>query len=106
MRSSEMSVAIDVDDADPRDPAARCDRCGAQGTIARAVQHTAEPLVLRYCGPCWPAAQEELDARQREENERWREVVRKERPLRHLPRRRRGVVPRARGTTHAASWHS
>ena len=76
MRSSDMSVTIEIDDTDPRDPAARCDRCGAQGTIARAVRHTAEPLVLRYCGPCWPAAQEELDARQREEHERWQEAAR------------------------------
>jgi hypothetical protein len=26
-------------------------------------------MVLRYCGPCWPAAQEELEERQRTEQE-------------------------------------
>ena len=62
-------VSITVDDSDPRDPAARCDRCGRQGTIARAVRHSEPPVVLRYCGHCWPAAQEDLAERQRVEQE-------------------------------------
>lgn len=41
-------VSVAVDDSDPRDPAARCDRCGALGTIARAIRHTDPPLILRY----------------------------------------------------------
>jgi hypothetical protein len=53
-----------VDETDPRDPTANCDRCGARGTVARAVSHTDPPLVLRYCSPCWPTAQEELEATQ------------------------------------------
>lgn len=62
-------ISIPIDDSDPRDRAAQCDRCGRQGTIARAVRHTVPPLVLRYCGPCWPAAQEDLAERQRVEQE-------------------------------------
>lgn len=71
-RSSGSSVSVlRIDDTDPRDPAARCDRCGIQGTVARAVRHTDPPLVLRYCGQCWPSAQEELAQRQREERAPW-----------------------------------
>src|SRR5438105_332835 len=67
-RSFNSSVAVvTVDDSDPRDPSAQCDRCGTRGTVARAVCHTEPPLVLRYCSSCWPAAQEELEARQRDE---------------------------------------
>jgi hypothetical protein len=69
--SSHSSVSMTLEDTDPRDPKAKCDRCSRQGTIARAMRHTDPPLVLRYCGPCWPAAQDELLARQREEGERW-----------------------------------
>jgi len=61
------SVTIEVDDTDPRDPNAKCDRCGAVGTIARAVRHTTDQLVLRYCGRCWPATVEEMEKRQHEE---------------------------------------
>jgi hypothetical protein len=69
--SSHSSVSMTLEDTDPRDPKAKCDRCSRQGTIARAMRHTDPPMVLRYCGPCWPAAQDELLARQREEGERW-----------------------------------
>jgi hypothetical protein len=74
-RSFNRSV-VTVDETDPRDPTANCDRCGARGTVARAVRHTDPPLVLRYCGPCWPAALEELEARQSEELKHWREAQR------------------------------
>ena len=69
--SSRSSVSMTFDDTDPRDPDARCERCARQGTIARAMRRTDPPLILRYCGPCWPAAQDELVAQQREEDERW-----------------------------------
>jgi hypothetical protein len=64
-------VTVTVDDSDPRDPAARCDRCGALGTIARAIRHTDPPLILRYCGPCWPLAETEIEEREREERASW-----------------------------------
>lgn len=72
MVSNHASVTLD--DTDPRDPTARCDRCGSRGTVARAVRHSEPPLVFRYCSSCWPAAQEDLEARQRDELERWEEA--------------------------------
>ena|SRR6185503_3580676 len=62
-RSSNRSIAVSVtvDDSDPRDPMANCDRCGARGTVARAVRHTDPPLVLRYCSHCWPDARDQLE---------------------------------------------
>jgi hypothetical protein len=67
---------IKVDDSDPRDPNAKCDRCGTTGTIARAVRHTADQLMLRYCGRCWPLASEEMEKQRREEDGRWQEAER------------------------------
>jgi hypothetical protein len=76
-RSFSRSVTVlRVDNTDPRDPVARCDRCGIQGTLARAIRHTDPPLVLRYCGQCWPPAQEELEQRQREEHVQWQKAER------------------------------
>ena len=66
------SVSISVDDSDPRDPTALCDRCGKAGTIARATRHSDPPLILRYCDDCWPIARSELQTRQEEESEQWR----------------------------------
>jgi hypothetical protein len=71
---SSSERVVTVDDTDPRDPSARCDRCGSRGTVARAARDGDPPLVLRYCSPCWPAAQEELEARQRDELKRWQET--------------------------------
>jgi hypothetical protein len=66
-RSSNRSIAVvTVDETDPRDPAGNCDRCGARGTVARAVRHTDPRIVLRYCSYCWPDAQDELEAEQDE----------------------------------------
>jgi hypothetical protein len=76
MDTSFSRSVVTVDETDPRDPTANCDRCGARGTVARAVRHTHPPLVLRYCSPCWPAAQSELEARQSEELKHWRETRR------------------------------
>ena len=59
--SREILASVAVDDTDPRDPTANCDRCGARGTVARAVRHTDPRLVLRYCSNCWPGAHDELD---------------------------------------------
>lgn len=78
--SSSQAVVTD-DDSDPRDPSAQCDRCGTRGTVARAVRHTEPPLVLRYCSSCWPAAQEELEARQRDELKQWRDAQRASREV-------------------------
>jgi hypothetical protein len=73
----QTSVAsITVDDSDPRDASARCDRCGKQGTVVRVERHPPAPLILRYCGPCWPAAQKELEERQRGEQQQWRDAER------------------------------
>ena len=70
-------ATLTVDDSDPRDPTARCDRCGNKGTVVRVQRHEPAPLILRYCGPCWPAVSEELEQRQREEQQQshtaWRE---------------------------------
>ena len=66
------SVSISVDDSDPRDSAAHCDRCGKSGTIARTTRHSEPPLTLRFCGDCWPIARSELEIRQKEESEQWR----------------------------------
>ena len=70
-RESRSLVSVSVDDTDPRDPGASCDRCGVQGTVARASRSGPPALVLRYCSACWPAVQGELEDRQREEMDQW-----------------------------------
>lgn len=65
------SVSISVDDSDPRDPTALCDRCGRTGTVARTTRHSEPPLILRYCDDCWPIARDELDTIQEEESRQW-----------------------------------
>ena len=81
----EAQLVLAVDDSDPRDPDAACDRCGRRGTIARATRHTAPPTVTRYCGACWPEAQAEFEAQRnaeiaehREASRRWREEWRRD----------------------------
>jgi hypothetical protein len=69
-------VVLTADDSDPRDPMARCDRCGALGTIARAIRHSEPPLIVRYCGPCWPLASAEIEERKHEEAEQWQKAKR------------------------------
>jgi hypothetical protein len=61
-----------TDAVDPREPTARCDRCGASGTIARATRYSEPRLALRYCVTCWPVARTELEARQEEHPRKWR----------------------------------
>jgi hypothetical protein len=75
-RGNWSCVSVSVDDSDPRYPGALCDRCGVQGTVARALRFGPGRLVLRYCSPCWPAVQMELEARQEEEYELWQEADR------------------------------
>jgi hypothetical protein len=86
-----VSVSIPVDDTDPRDPTARCDQCGRAGTIARATCLSEPPVVLRYCADCWPAAQTELETRQRQEHGSWD-------PFSSSP-------PPPAWTTSSRSWH-
>jgi hypothetical protein len=74
MDQSFSTVSVTVDETDPRDPVAQCDRCGHRGTVARAVRHSEPPLVFRYCSSCWPEAQQELEARQRDEINQWKEA--------------------------------
>ena len=74
MDQSFSSVSVTVDETDPRDPAAQCDRCGRRGTVAKAVRHSQPLLVFRYCSSCWPEAQQELEARQRDELKQWKEA--------------------------------
>lgn len=64
-------ASVTVDETDPRDPKALCDRCGNKGTVVRVERHEPAPLILRYCGACWPAADEELQQRQRDEQKLW-----------------------------------
>jgi hypothetical protein len=73
---SHSSVSITVDDADPREPSSRCDRCGNQGTVARAVRHSEPKEIFRYCITCWPAAQQALAQRQAEEQNEYRQAYR------------------------------
>ena len=105
MEKSFNRSVVTVDETDPRDPTANCDRCGARGTVARAVRHTAPPLVLRYCGPCWPAAQEELEARQSEELKHWREAQRASFDVRkHTPGAPASEPPPAAWSSASRSW--
>lgn len=105
-RSFSRSVAVvTVDETDPRDPTSDCDRCGARGTVARAVRHTDPPLVLRYCSPCWPAAQEELEARQSEELKHWREAQRASFDARNHARGASAQAPPAAWTSASRSWY-
>jgi hypothetical protein len=74
MDRSHTLVTITVDNTDPRDPTATCDRCGKVGTVARATRHSEPPLILRYCADCWPTAESELEARQNVERRKWRRL--------------------------------
>jgi hypothetical protein len=105
-RSSSSSVSVTVDDTDPRDPTAQCDRCGRRGTVARAVRHSEPPLILRYCSSCWPAAQEELEARQRDELKQWKQVQ-KAAAARERSTREALVSssPPAAWSSSSRSWH-
>jgi hypothetical protein len=105
-RSFSRSVTVvSVDETDPRDPTANCDRCGARGTVARAVRHTDPLLVLRYCGPCWPSAQEELEVRQSEELKHWREAQRASFEMRnHTPSASVPAPPPAAWSSASRSW--
>ena len=63
--------------ADPRDPAAACDLCGARGTSARASRFgatpDAAPTILKFCDGCWPGAKAALEAGAVREHARWLE---------------------------------
>ena len=91
-------ASISVDETDPREPTTRCDRCGKVGTIARATRHSEPPLVLRYCGECWPSAQAELEILQHEEEDRWRHSV-------QAQSSGETVTDSAPWTTTSRSWH-
>ena len=93
------TVSISADETDPREPTARCDRCGKVGTIARATRHSEPPLVLRYCAECWPTAESALRIKQQEEHDRWRPS------FRGLSSTGERVTPPAPWTTTSRSWH-
>jgi hypothetical protein len=106
-RSFGSSVSVTVDETDPRDPTVRCDRCGSRGTVARAVRHTDPPLVLRYCSLCWPAAQEELEARQRDELKQWQEARRASFDMRNRDAggKSASLPPPAAWSSASRSWY-
>jgi hypothetical protein len=100
-------VVVVVDDADPRDPAALCDRCGVRGTIARATRHTEPPIVTRYCGACWPEAQAALEAQLAAERADRRDAYRRWAESSH--RNPAGAPPRPTAapafSSASRSWH-
>jgi len=60
--SSHTVVVTGSDQVTARDPNARCDTCGVQGTIA-LFEHDKPPRqVERYCDNCWPARRDALEA--------------------------------------------
>lgn len=59
---NSVSISFEDDDSSPRDPAARCDRCGCTGTVARLMRHdTTPPVVERFCDACWQPRRAELE---------------------------------------------
>jgi hypothetical protein len=60
--------------------------------------------VLRYCGECWPAAQEQLEQRQHEEHAQWQKAQRAWSEVRgHDPQE---APPRPPAWSNASrSWH-
>jgi hypothetical protein len=100
----ESVASLTVDDSDPRDPSARCDRCGTQGTIARAIRHS-EPLeIFRYCINCWPAAQEDLERRQTQELNEYHQASRAWDSERLRDPKRERPKPPAPWSGNSRSW--
>ena len=63
------------DGPSPRDPTARCDRCGRIGAVARLTRHdTTPPAVERFCDGCWQPRRAELEPRRIATT--WHRVVR------------------------------
>ena len=59
---NNVSISFEDDGSSPRDPAARCDRCGRTGTVARLTRHdTTPPAVERFCDACWQPRRAELE---------------------------------------------
>lgn len=100
------SVAtLTVYDSDPRDPTARCDRCGNKGTVVRVQRHEPAPLILRYCGPCWPAASEELEQRQRDEQKQWQTAWREWNQMQRQGSSASEPTPPAAWSASSRSWY-
>lgn len=83
-----------------RDPAARCEACGAPGTVGRAVRTDGSGAVTemhRFCAECWPEQSARYRARWEEEDRRRRDAF------------LRGRVPAAGAGPgmwfEAATWH-
>ncbi len=95
----QTRAQVSVDDTDPREPDARCDRCGKAGTIARATRHSEPPLILRYCAECWPTAESEFEILQQEELDRWLG------PIGVQSSADEKVTPPPAWTTTSRSWH-
>ena len=96
---------VTVDETDPRDPTARCHRCGNEGTVVRVQRHEPAPLILRYCGPCWPAASEELEQRQREEQQQSRNAWREWSEMRRQGSTAPEPPPPAAWSAASRSWY-
>ena len=59
---NRVSISFDHDDSSPRDPTARCDRCGRTGTVARLTRYdSTPPAVERFCDACWQPRRAELE---------------------------------------------
>lgn len=93
-------LIVTIDDSDPRDPDARCDRCGKKGTVARAVRHSEPPIVSRFCGACWPEAQRDIQKAREIESEEWHRALR----LASMQQTPRPAPPPPFSST-SRSWH-
>jgi len=63
-RHAKNAIAIvRRNEPSPHDPSAKCDSCGAEGTVARVTRGEANPTTSRYCRVCWPQVRAQLAAR-------------------------------------------
>ncbi len=69
--STHVVVMSGGDEPSPRQADARCDACGALGTVGSATRHEQPPRIWRFCGACWPRERARLEAEWDAETERW-----------------------------------
>jgi hypothetical protein len=61
----------------PVEPDQRCEACGGQGTVGRAIRFTRAGEIAemhRFCAECWPEEQARYDARWRHQSNRERDA--------------------------------